>query len=475
MYKRDDTQQLTADDNAIKLGWRLNYFRAVGRSFGAAAGIMSFAILFGYLSQLEALYRPIPNGPATHPMTGLLILCCGFSLSQIRNRNLSRFCFFPALFVTVITAAQLFGLSVLVDFLTPFLSIVEREQDAGLVNDIGSNSAAMLLALSLSIHAMLYKRYRLSQFFGFISLIFPLFSITGYAYGITGFFGHMSLITTSFGLFLSVGALFLTASRGAVKALLSPYIGGQIARIQVLLGLLIPLVVGFLLVRSLVVSGNENAFGTYAVIICWFIVLLVTFSAIVQERVDVKRRKAEYDLNRAAMTDALTGIPNRRQLLHSIGREIARAKRFNTPLYFLMIDADHFKSINDKAGHHIGDEVLIAIAGVIRDCVRETDCCGRIGGEEFAVLLTDTDESGARIVAERIRTDIEKLDVAGYSERFGLVTVSIGVSMWCQGDKVTDMMTRADKALYQAKTQGRNRTVFASSVMHESPALALLK
>ena len=159
-----------------------------------------------------------------------------------------------------------------------------------------------------------------------------------------------------------------------------------------------------------------------------------------------------------AITDALTGVYVRRHLQDRLLGELDRSKRFGFKMSFLMIDIDFFKRFNDNYGHLVGDVVLKQVAETIKSSVREVDLVGRYGGEEFAVLLIETDENLAFMVAERIRRSIEERIFRAYDERLR-VTVSIGCSTYSyyEGIESPMLIESADSALYQAKRQGRNR------------------
>ncbi|HXQ99098.1 MAG TPA: GGDEF domain-containing protein [Pseudomonas sp.] len=160
----------------------------------------------------------------------------------------------------------------------------------------------------------------------------------------------------------------------------------------------------------------------------------------------------------AAQTDELTGLKNRRAFFHQAGHTYERCKRERIPLCALMIDIDHFKHINDSYGHQAGDQVLRLIGGVIRHSIGEEDICGRLGGEEFALLLTDTTLDLARTTAERLRQAIAQLPC----EHVEGITASLGVASMGAGDQDVHMLLNdADKALFRAKAQGRNRTAVA--------------
>lgn len=171
------------------------------------------------------------------------------------------------------------------------------------------------------------------------------------------------------------------------------------------------------------------------------------------------RRKLEQALSRAHR-DIVTGLPNRAAVDEALRRMAGQAARKKTPLAVAMLDLDHFKSINDTYGHGVGDEVLAAVGAAARSEVRSGDFVGRFGGEEFMILMPDTDEDGAYVVAEMLRSAFCEIAVAGVDRA---ITASFGVS----GGRGTDEMllglvSAADAALYRAKANGRDRTEAAS-------------
>lgn len=167
---------------------------------------------------------------------------------------------------------------------------------------------------------------------------------------------------------------------------------------------------------------------------------------------------------RMTLIDPLTGLGNRLALDHSLSRDLRLAQRYETPLSILMIDIDHFKSINDRFGHRCGDEVLTAVAHCLQQASRSSDACYRFGGEEFTILLPATKVEGALIIAERIRLMIAGLRIV---RKEGVIapTISIGIASGdnSDSDNENELLDRADKALYLAKEGGRNRIQVADS------------
>src|SRR6185295_11339220 len=169
-------------------------------------------------------------------------------------------------------------------------------------------------------------------------------------------------------------------------------------------------------------------------------------------------RNAE-QLEKLATTDAMTGLYNRGHFLSLARAEWSRFQRYCRPLSVLMIDIDHFKTINDRYGHAVGDEALISVANACRKGKRDTDIVGRLGGEEFAMLLPETGLSQARVVANRLVKSVAGHGLMAHSVHFK-VTVSIGfaaATLSMAGFEA--LLHAADQALYQAKSAGRNRAV----------------
>jgi len=164
-----------------------------------------------------------------------------------------------------------------------------------------------------------------------------------------------------------------------------------------------------------------------------------------------------------ATTDELTQINNRRAFMTSAEAEFTRAKRYFSKLTFIMIDIDRFKLVNDKYGHPVGDCVIQHVASLLRDTIRECDSVGRLGGEEFAILLPNTDLTGANVIAERLRIRIAESSITTDTVTDLSVTCSLGVSEFSVSDeKLDNMIVRADNALYKAKEGGRNRVCLSA-------------
>jgi diguanylate cyclase (GGDEF)-like protein len=175
-----------------------------------------------------------------------------------------------------------------------------------------------------------------------------------------------------------------------------------------------------------------------------------------QEKDAAKERETLF--KSLSQTDPLTGLFNQRVLTERLAAELDQARIHHGPLSVIMMDLDHFKDYNDRYGHPEGDQVLKALAGVIRTSIRDTDCPCRYGGEEFTVILPGTRAEHAAAVAERIRRSLADQVFEPTPGREEHVTVSLGVTEHRPDDTAPNLIARADQALYQAKTDGRNRT-----------------
>jgi len=180
---------------------------------------------------------------------------------------------------------------------------------------------------------------------------------------------------------------------------------------------------------------------------------------------DVELKQALQDLEERSITDALTGLYNRRYLQDVLPRALLMAKRRTTTLAFIMIDIDHFKRVNDAFGHEAGDVVLKEVGMLLQSSIRRTDTAFRYGGEEFAIVLPDASFEGARKKAEDIREAVKRCNLIYRGRPLGRITASFGVAMFPDnGSDAGDLMRAADKALYEAKGAGRDRVVTGEKI-----------
>ncbi len=172
-------------------------------------------------------------------------------------------------------------------------------------------------------------------------------------------------------------------------------------------------------------------------------------------------RKEIEQIKEESLTDALTGIANRRAFDNVLEKSIQSTIEENSPLSLLLIDIDHFKQFNDNFGHLVGDKVLRFLGKTLKRCIKGQDIAARFGGEEFAVILPHTSHIGAKVIAEMIRKAISATELQDNekSKSYGKITASIGISEYLPNEASSTLIQRCDKGLYQAKKEGRNRVV----------------
>jgi diguanylate cyclase (GGDEF)-like protein len=207
----------------------------------------------------------------------------------------------------------------------------------------------------------------------------------------------------------------------------------------------------------LVVDENEaDAVSNIRQTLYLNLLISLLVSAIVLTLVSIAIRRYQRRISALATTDTLTELPNRRGFDLLANQALQEAKRNNSPLNALLIDIDHFKNLNDTYGHLGGDEVLRSFARHLRDSMRQSDIICRWGGEEFIILLKDTDSATAQLLAEKIRaqTELNLYPFAGVNLH---TTISLGLTELRQEETLDQLIGRADRALYRAKESGRNR------------------
>jgi diguanylate cyclase (GGDEF)-like protein len=192
----------------------------------------------------------------------------------------------------------------------------------------------------------------------------------------------------------------------------------------------------------------------------WVITVgMVTAAAVIVQYLKLHNDELLERLAAAARTDSLTGLANRQGFDEAIERELARARRTGRPTTLIIADIDHFKDINDRVGHAAGDAALRVVGATARKIARTTDTAARIGGDEFAIILPDTDAEGAFLFAERMRKGVMNPSPHQHDS----LTMSLGIAESDVDGRAPDPLIRAaDRALYQAKELGRNQTVAAS-------------
>jgi diguanylate cyclase (GGDEF)-like protein len=208
-----------------------------------------------------------------------------------------------------------------------------------------------------------------------------------------------------------------------------------------------------LLTREMEAADRELAAGKRMARLQAVVIVLAVLLALLAGALAWRHRRDSRTMHELAHTDELTGMSNRRRTL---GRASEMLSAPDVQLALMIVDIDHFKTINDELGHLVGDDILRAIAEVLRSVVREPAALGRLGGEEFVILLPGADSASARRLAERVVSEVRALDVSRWLPG-RRVTVSIGLTLAGPQDTVSVLLRRADEAMYRAKHSGRDR------------------
>jgi len=229
----------------------------------------------------------------------------------------------------------------------------------------------------------------------------------------------------------------------------------------------------------LALSANEAATSILQSSTLQTLTFMSTFAVVLVSSmgfVFMSRDRADESNRVMAALDPLTGVANRRSLIAALDRDVARAVRMREPIALMMVDIDHFKDVNDQYGHPAGDQVLCNVVQVLRQRVRAQDLVGRYGGEEFMVVLPDTGLAGAEQLARELckAVEVSRCQVEGLEGQGISVTVSIGLfgGRLESGDSWDMLIAAADRALYQAKENGRNRVEVATSLRRPNSQLA---
>jgi two-component system, cell cycle response regulator len=186
--------------------------------------------------------------------------------------------------------------------------------------------------------------------------------------------------------------------------------------------------------------------------------LLLRLRRVLKERqLSTERTRMMQKLQKLATTDGLTKLYNSRSFYSQLELEVDRYNRYKHPLSLLLLDIDNFKEFNDNFGHLEGDKVLVRFSQIIKSCLRTNDSAYRYGGEEFTVILPETNGDEAKTVAQRIRSSLETEKFKPIPDKNAKITISIGVTQYFPKEELSAFIRRADKAMYLSKKNGRNR------------------
>lgn len=309
---------------------------------------------------------------------------------------------------------------------------------AGLGNALGAVGVALYF---VAIRQFLGRRYATPWLVAMIVVVTAVGAVTGSQYAVATIFNGFV-----YGLLQLFNGLALWHRPEAELQ----RVQRVVAACYVLMGLVLPLrAAGLLLAGADIDYLNMPLTWQEPIYIFGFLFVIVTNLGFLQ----LCKMRAEAEVRQQAMTDGLTGLANRRALNDTMAHALAMAQRSHQPYAVLMADVDHFKRINDQLGHRAGDEALAAFAQRLRAALRAQDLPFRYGGEEFCVVLPDTDAAGVRVLAERLRAAVAQPAGAVAPT----ITASFGATVWQPGDTADALLGRADRALYRAKAGGRDR------------------
>lgn len=439
--------------------------RDLAPDFAALSALLGFVVatvaLLAYRLPLPDVVQSRPGDPALHPLLPMcvILLATAVALNPHRSRRLV-----DALALVVLCVAPaMSGWSVPeAGWLYHHFAVTPRLEalaagGSGAFFSTGTSLCLGLLAAAVLLHN--HRKVIASQLLAFLAFTAPALALLGFLLGLRDHFIAMPLTGVLMLIPLNAAVSLSSVHHGLLRAVIGPARVTQLARRYILLAMLAPYVLG-----ALIVELSRSAASTAVVILVvatsQAVGLIVAFLALSFGNLERRRRVLARREAWRARHDGLTGAMNRAAFTDQASRAIRdrRARKSGTSLLF--VDVDFFKRINDRFGHEAGDRVLARIIRVTRDCLRRADLVARWGGEEFVVLLPETNRGDARLIAEKIRTRIsaEPLDDVAPGLR---VTVSIGCAEIGRREDLNELVARADKALYEAKHRGRNQTVAA--------------
>lgn len=445
----------------------LHLSQKLRQAFAAVALTLACTIYAGYLFDIEKLYRLIPAGSATHELTAICTGLLAIAVFFDKLTHTSRTTQVLAGLASAIATLRVIEFSLGGHFLsglTPFHQVADQALKQGISHSMGVNTAIALAAFGLSM-LLRHARPLMAFAIGSIAPFILISSLVGYSYNAEKLHGAMSLNTAFAFLPLCLALLMLWAHHPFSRGIFAKNSIGYSARRQLLLAVLLPWLGGLLLMK---IESNITiyTFALYTTALSWLSIGLILLGTIKLELKDRTRRCNERKLLELSTTDELTGCYNRRMAVEFGQVAVLQSMRSGHAMSVLMVDIDDFKNINDTYGHPIGDEVIRSIARVVKRSLRGADIVSRWGGEEFIVLLHDSNSDGAYQAAEKIRVEVENMHLHTDMRSLPKVTVSIGCATHQPGgDSFFNLVKCADDAMYFAKQNGKNSVVQYTETM----------
>jgi diguanylate cyclase (GGDEF)-like protein len=420
----------------------------------AATGVL---VLFGWLFNIESLMSVVPGLVRMKPNTAVAFLFAAAAL-YCAHRGGQRLLQASCIGIVFILGAaslweDLHGTNLGIDQLL-FRDPIPSPHPGRMAL---FSAVPFVITAAFLFPFRFRKSERVSDSMALVVAAGSAFAVVGYLYGVPVLYGSirytaMAIHTGIAFIILALGFLFIEKQHGFGRIFRAQTSGGAVARQMVPLAFFIPILVGLAFLRfnfgqlrlALVVMSNAVS-----------IVIAVWGLARALDRSEIKRGAAQLD----SEMDALTAIHNRRYLETRLAEEVHRCLRHGRTASLLLFDVDHFKTVNDRFGHPIGDQVLKTVAGVCQGIIRTTDILCRFGGEEFAVIAPETTGTAALVLAAKLRNAVADL---GADQVPVPVTISLGVAEIGDAHNTPEKaIAAADEALYRAKNTGRNRECLA--------------
>lgn len=423
-----------------------------------ATMVFALAGLGANYANVDPLLRPLGDRSATHPLTAACLFVIGFSIFKLKRFSPTPWWRYAAGGVIVLTCAARLTEAALAGaggsaFFGPM----------GAVHGRFSIESALAIG-ALTVAAMLRsKNGRVGLVFLVIGLATVFNTLLEISYGLTFFNGDVGAFTLLGLVCVSLAMVTLYIHRPFVRVLfLVGGIGSQ-TRVMATAAIAVPWVCGYLLNTFQTVGVGLVAFEAAMIsVIIWSMVVILLTTSARHEAADAARRRAEREISSLSRKDPLTGALNRFGMSESLDAAWASFRSTNAQFGLILVDLDHFKTINDTYGYYAGDDVLRRVSDVLHPYMRVADALSRWGGEEFLILLQIKDRADLETVAERLRRALQHVNSPYIPDhRAGSpISASFGLSdLRAEDDSPADAITRADSGLYLAKKAGRNRVV----------------
>ncbi len=338
------------------------------------------------------------------------------------------------------------------------------------------NTAANFVLLCSAIMLLhMGRRVVLAQAATVLTALIAMLAVVGYAYGIRTFYGiglfiPMAVHTATSFMLLSGAALYMRPHEGLMATITDEGPAGRTARILLPCAIVIPIGMGWLRLIGQRAGLYDSELGMSIFVMSNVLIfaLLIWWNARKLHQADLLRHQAERKLQHVATHDFLTGLANRGLFMDRLEHRLQRARRHPMPFAVLFLDLDGFKQVNDKLGHHIGDELLCQVAADLLHCSRTTDLVARLGGDEFTILAEVLNqEDDAQVLAERVLATLSRSLPYGADEL--KVRTSIGIARFNSAYTSADEILRdADMAMYAAKKRGKGCIVNFESKLAEA-------